>query len=186
MEKAQSVRARFGSFELDLRAGELHVIGDGQPTLLPVQVFQILQILIEHSGDVATREEIKAKLWPNDTIVEFDHSINAAIKKLRKALDDSSDDPKYIETIPRRGYRLMVPVEWTEAVDSAISSLSSRADPEHTRGGGEGPALDSVEEALPKAKLKVGRLTGKVVSHYRVWEVIGGGGRAKPCDEPLR
>ncbi len=105
MEQTQSRRARFGPFELDLRAGELH--GNGAPILLPVQVLQVLQILIERGGELVTREEIRKTLWPNDTIVEFDHSINTAIKKLRKALDDSADEPRYIETIPRRGYRLM-------------------------------------------------------------------------------
>ncbi len=178
MEGTQARRARFAGFELDLQAGELRA--NGGSTLLPEQVFQVLRLLAERQGDVVTRDELKKKLWPNDTVVEFDHGINNTIKRLRKVLGDSPEEPKYIETIPRRGYRLMVPVEWVGPVDSATSqSLSSRADPESAlggRGGGEGPALDSLEEALPKARLQVGRLTGKIVSHYRVLEVIGGGG----------
>ena len=106
-------RVRFGVFELDLRAGELR---QGERTiLLQEQPFQVLLMLVERGGEIVTREEIQKKLWPNDTVVEFDQSINAAIKKLRKALGDSAEEPKYIETLARRGYRLMVPVEWVTA-----------------------------------------------------------------------
>lgn len=109
MKDALPARVRLGAVEVNLRVGELR---EGERTiLLQDQPFQILQMLIERGGELVTREEIKKKFWPNDTVVEFDHSINAAIGKLRRALDDSADDPKYIETIPRRGYRLMVPVE---------------------------------------------------------------------------
>ena len=163
--ETKASRARFGTFELDLRLARLQ--GNGQPIFLQEQMFRVLEILIEHNGDPATREEIKKKLWPNDTIVEFDHGINAVIRKLRKALDDSAEQPKYIETIARRGYRLMVPVEWVGAEDS--SAEESSAPDENSRSG-------SNSDALPKAKLQLGRLTGKVVSHYRVLEVIGGGG----------
>src|ERR1700737_1785333 len=93
----------FGSFKLDLKAGELH--DDGRKVLLQEQPFRVLRTLVENPGEVVTREEIRRKLWPNDTIVEFDHSINAAIKKLRQALDDDADNPEYIETLARRGYR---------------------------------------------------------------------------------
>ena len=79
---------------------------------LPEQPFRILTMLLEHAGEVVTREELQKKLWPNDTIVEFDHSINAAIKRLRDALEDTAENPKYVETVARRGYRLLVAVEW--------------------------------------------------------------------------
>ena len=82
--------------------------------MLQQQPFQVLAMLVERRGEVATREEIRKKLWPNDTVVEFDHAINTAIKKLRQALGDSAENPKYIETVARRGYRLLVPVEWVE------------------------------------------------------------------------
>jgi len=180
MERTQAKRARFAGFELDLRAGELH--GNGEPTLLSAQVLQVLQILIEHDGDIVTREEIKKRLWPNDTIVEFDFGINNTIKNLRRALGDSAEHPSYIETIPRRGYRLLVPVEWISAV--ILSEDSAAADDESK--DLHSPDASSVEkssadssgdsEAPLKAKLKAGSLTGKVVSHYRVLEVIGGGG----------
>lgn len=104
--------ARFGPFNLDLRAGELHK--GGRRIRLQEQPFRILTMLLEHSGEVVTREEVQNRLWPNDTIVEFDHSINSAIKRLRDALGDTAQRPKYLETVARRGYRLLLPVEWVE------------------------------------------------------------------------
>src|SRR5258708_32528107 len=112
-----SERVRFGSFELNLQTGELVANeqgGDGplpQKVLLREQPFQILRILIERLGGIVTRDEIKKVLWPNDTIVDFDRSINVAMAILRKAVADNAENPKYIETLPRRGYRLIVPVE---------------------------------------------------------------------------
>src|SRR5438067_2370309 len=103
----------FGPFNLDLRAGELH--RNGRKVRLHEQPFKILEMLLEHPGEVVTRQEIRSKLWPNDTIVEFDHSINAAIKKVRLALEDSAEEPEYVETVARRGYRLKVPVDWVES-----------------------------------------------------------------------
>ncbi len=182
MKQALQGRARFGVFELDPRAGELH--HDGGSVILQEQQLKVLLMLLGREGEISTREEIKKKLWPNDTVVEFDYGINNTIKNLRRALGDSADDPAYIETIKGRGYRLMVPVQWvgpgSAAADSGEEScgeplseaVSSRAE----RSGAEGPAVDSDSESLPKAMLEVGRLTGKVVSHYRVLEVIGGGG----------
>jgi serine/threonine protein kinase/Tfp pilus assembly protein PilF len=164
MKQALHGRVQFGGFELDPRAGELD--RDGRSLILQEQQLQVLLMLIEHEGEIATREEIKKKLWPNDTIVEFDFGINNTVKNLRRALSDSADEPKYIETIKGRGYRLMVPVEWVRAEDS--SSDDSSSDPS--------ASVESDSEALLTTKLKVGRLTGQVVSHYRVLEVIGGGG----------
>src|SRR5712692_1399674 len=92
---------RFGVFELDLRAGELRK--NGLKVNLQGQPIQILVTLLERPGDVVTREELQKKLWPNDTVVEFDHSINAAIKRLREALGDSADNPRFVETLARRG-----------------------------------------------------------------------------------
>src|SRR5271168_4501023 len=100
----------FGPFELGLEAAELRI--DGRASHLPEQQFQILHMLLLAEGGVVSREEIRKRLWPNDTVVEFDRSINAAIMKLRIALGDTGDKPCFIETLVRRGYRLMVPVEW--------------------------------------------------------------------------
>src|ERR1700754_2913026 len=101
-------RVRFGPFEVDLRTGELC---EGERVIrLQEQPFQILRMLLERDGQLLTREDIQKQLWPNDTVVEFDHSINAAMKRLRQALGDSADNPRYIETLARRGYRLLMPV----------------------------------------------------------------------------
>ncbi len=93
----------FGDFELDVRAGELRK--HGLRLRLQDQSFQILLMLLNRPGEVVLREEIRQKLWPNNTIVEFDHSINAAIKRLRNALGESAEEPRYIETLAKRGYR---------------------------------------------------------------------------------
>ena len=104
---------RFENFELDLRARELRK--NGVSTGLPDQSVKILAMLLERPGEVVLRAEIQKKLWPNDTIVEFDHSINAAMKRLRQALGDSADNPQYIETLARRGYRWIGPEECDQA-----------------------------------------------------------------------
>jgi DNA-binding winged helix-turn-helix (wHTH) protein len=110
MEAIPPRRARFGAFDFDVKTGELH--RGKRRIVLQEQPFRVLSMLVECAGDVATREEIRNKLWPNDTVVEFDHGINRAIRKLREALGDSAENPKYIETVARRGYRLLPPVEW--------------------------------------------------------------------------
>src|SRR5689334_17999569 len=104
---------RFGSFQLDLRARELR--RNGVKLRVPDQSIQVLAMLLEHPGELVTREEVHRKLWPNGTIVEFDHSINAAIKRLRQALEDSAEAPRYVETLPRLGYRFIGAVEPEEA-----------------------------------------------------------------------
>ena len=145
---------RFGVFELDLRARELRK--NGLSTGLPEQSVKILALLLEQRGDVVLREEIRKKLWPNDTAVEFDHGINAAIKRLRQALGDSADNPCFIETLARRGYRWIARME--------ISALSQHGPPP----AAIGPRSD--------ARSRAGNLIGKKVSHYRVLEILGGGG----------
>src|SRR6266446_6586765 len=157
MYTPSSGRVRFGAFELDLSTGELRSIEAPNPNnkvLLREQVFQVLRMLIEREGKIVTREEIKSRLWPNDTVVDFDHSINATIKTLRRALGDSADNPQYIETLARRGYRLMVATEWLESTVGVPRGDASRV------------------ETFPEPS----GLVGKKVSHYRVLEVIGGGG----------
>jgi eukaryotic-like serine/threonine-protein kinase len=169
MKDTLPLRVRFGVFELDLRTGEL-CLGD-EKTLLPGQSLQVLVMLVEREGDLVSREEIKKKLWPNDTIVEFDHSINAAVRSLRRALDDSADQPKYIGTIARRGYRLMVPVEWVSTGDSSGPTPTLFA-----RFGRKGGAPTNQDGVAARMQLAPVGLIGKKVSHYRVLEVVGGGG----------
>src|SRR5262249_22762675 len=92
-------------FELDLRSGELRK--SGRRVRLQAQPFQLLTMMLEHAGEVVTREEACRNLWPNDTFVDFDHSLAEAISKIREALGDSAENPKYIETLPKRGYRFI-------------------------------------------------------------------------------
>jgi serine/threonine protein kinase/DNA-binding winged helix-turn-helix (wHTH) protein/Tol biopolymer transport system component len=180
-------RVRLGAFELDLRAGELRA-AEGK-VMLQQQPFQVLLMLVERRGEVATREEIRKKLWPNDTVVEFDHAINTAIKKLRQALDDSAENPKYIETVARRGYRLLVPVEWVEVVgppgrvapglaQGRVPPSSSIAEPARSEARGSALRTHAAAETGAFAAKTIGaaNLLGKKVSHYRVLEMLGGGG----------
>ena len=153
METSIPSCVRVGAFEFDRKAGELRT--GHRKVRLQEQPFQILLMLVERSGGLVTREEIQKKLWPNDTVVEFDHSIHAAINKLRQAFGDAAEHPKYIETVARRGYRLMVLVERVHA-SSASSPL-------------EVPAT-------PVPEPSASSLSGKRVSHYRVLELLGGGG----------
>jgi TolB-like protein/DNA-binding winged helix-turn-helix (wHTH) protein len=96
---------RFGLFEVDLRAGELRK--NGVKIKLQEQPFRVLVTLLQHIGHVVTREELRRELWPTDTFVDFDHGLNAAVKRLRDALEDSAENPLFIETLPRHGYRFI-------------------------------------------------------------------------------
>jgi cholera toxin transcriptional activator len=100
---------RFGVFELDLSAGELRKNGAKQR--LQEQPFQVLATLLERAGEVVTREELRQKLWPSDTFVDFDHSLNTAVNKVREVIGDSASSPRYVETLARRGYRFIAPVQ---------------------------------------------------------------------------
>jgi len=105
---------RFGPFEFDVHSGELRK----GPTLLkvPYQPIEILKALLERPGALVTREQLRERLWPSDTFVDFEHGLNAAVRRIREALGDSADAPKYIETLPRRGYRFIATVESVSAV----------------------------------------------------------------------
>jgi Tol biopolymer transport system component/DNA-binding winged helix-turn-helix (wHTH) protein len=100
---------RFGAFELDLRVGELRKAG--VRVNLQEQPLKVLECLVERAGELVTREELRQRLWQGDTFVDFEHGVNAAVKRLRETLGDSAETPRFIETLPRRGYRLIAPVE---------------------------------------------------------------------------
>jgi TolB-like protein len=106
-------RIRFGRFGLDARTGEL--TKDGVRLRVPDQSVQILQALIERAGDIVTREELRGRLWPAGTFVDFEHGLNSAVRRLRETLGDSADEPNLIETLPRRGYRFIGVVEPAKA-----------------------------------------------------------------------
>src|SRR6202051_3066026 len=118
---------RFGVFELDLRAAELR--RSGMKVKLQGQPFQVLSLLLEKPGEVVGREEMRKRLWPADTFVDFDHSLNAAIRRLRDALGDSAENPTFVETVARRGYRFLAPVTTTAANgNGGIAVAPSTAD----------------------------------------------------------
>jgi TolB-like protein/DNA-binding winged helix-turn-helix (wHTH) protein len=108
---------RFGSFELNPASGELSK--NGHKIHLPDQAIQILLMLLERPGEIVTREQIQARLWPSGTVVEFDHGINSSIRRLRAALDDSAEQPRYVETLAKRGYRFIFPCE-AEPAESVV------------------------------------------------------------------
>ncbi len=116
--KAQARHLRFGVFEVDLRTGELRK--QGLKVKLPGQPFQVLAMLLERPGELVTREEIREKVWPEGTFIDFEHSINTAVKRLREAFGDDTEHPRYIETLPRRGYRFIAPVEALNASSSPL------------------------------------------------------------------
>ena len=147
---------RFRSFEVDLLTRELR--RDGERIKLPDQSFQILSMLLLRPGELITRAEIQKRLWPNDTVVEFENSIHAAVRRLRLALGDPADAPRYIETLARRGYRWVLPATEMEAQPSRPQPADQNGDVSC----GFGP--DSAY------------LIGRKLSHYRVLEVVGGGG----------
>lgn len=138
--------ARFEGFELDLRTGELRKDG-GTIVRFSEQPLRILIALLEHPGELVLREDLRKRLWPNDTVVEFEHGIGSAVNRLRQTLGDSAENPRFIETLARRGYRWKAPVGWVE---------------------------DNADK--PPATAATRDLIGKRIAHYRVLELLGGGG----------
>jgi TolB-like protein/DNA-binding winged helix-turn-helix (wHTH) protein len=110
---------RFGAFEADVQAGELRK--DGAKVSLQEQPFQVLVALLARPGELVWREDLRQQVWPEDTFVEFDHALNTAVKKIRIALGDCANSPEYVETVPKRGYRFLVPVEVVEDSGSKTS-----------------------------------------------------------------
>lgn len=120
---------RFGVFEIDLAAGELRK--NGAKVRLQEQPFQVLALLLERRGEVVPREELRKRLWPADTFVDFDHSLNTAVNKIREALGDSASSPRFVETVARRGYRFLGPVESVVLVGELPTSKSAGTSPLH-------------------------------------------------------
>ena len=113
----------FSDFEVDLRSGEL--CKHGIRIKLQVQPFHVLRILLEHPGEVVTREELQKRIWPADTFVDFDQGLNNAVKKLREALGDPAEKPRFIETLSKRGYRFIVAVH-NGAANGTLEDTSAR------------------------------------------------------------
>jgi len=124
---SQRGAVRFGVFDVDTRAGEIRK--SGVKLKLQEQPFRVLEVLLEQPGQVVAREELQQRLWPNDTFVDFDNSLNTAVNKLREVLNDSASSPRFVETVPRRGYRFVAPVErWKEPAE-----VQREAAPEQAR-----------------------------------------------------
>jgi DNA-binding winged helix-turn-helix (wHTH) protein len=116
---------RFGVFEVDLAAGELRK--NGARIRLQEQPFQVLAALLQNAGQVVTRDELRERIWPADTFVDFDHSLNTAVNKIRESLGDSASSPRFVETLARRGYRFIAPVEGV----AAAATASTQPGPEY-------------------------------------------------------
>src|SRR5947208_71045 len=114
-----ATKLRFGEFEIDLHSAELQ--HNGNKFILQGQPFQVLAILLKRPGELVTREELKNRLWPVHTFVEFDQSLNKAVNRLRDALEDSAEQPRYVQTIARRGYRLIAPVERPQSTSTPVT-----------------------------------------------------------------
>lgn len=121
---------RFGAFEVDLEAEELRK--NGRKLKLGGQPFQVLAMLLERPGEVVTREDLQQKLWPDGTFVDFDHSLNTAINKIREVLGDSAEDPRFVETIPRKGYRFIAPLEGPRIKTALRAATTSAGSPERS------------------------------------------------------
>jgi serine/threonine protein kinase/Tol biopolymer transport system component len=156
LEPPQGMRVgRFGPYEVNLTTGELRK--HGIRLKLQDQPFQILVLLLARPGKLVTREEIRQRLWPSGTFVDFDNGLNTALSRLREALGDVAERPRYIETLARRGYRWMVPVDWMASRSTDLSGAVS-------------------VEATSEAKVTSNNLIGKKVSNYRILELLGAGG----------
>src|SRR5438309_11074047 len=162
----RQLRVCFGEFEMDEHAGELRK--EGIKVRLQEQPLQILQILLQHPGEVVTREELRKRVWPTDTFVDFDHGINNAIKRLREALGDTAETPRYIETLPRRGYRFVQQIQSNKhrVRSMAVLPLENRSrDPEQEY------FAEGLTEALITTLAKIGEL--RVVSRTSAMQYKG-------------
>lgn len=139
-------RVRFDVWELDLRSREL--ITGSRKIRLNTQPFRLLHLLLKHAGTITTREQIQSQLWADGTNVDFEHGINVAVRTLRRELADSTDNPRYIETIPRLGYRFLIPAEWLP--DPSGEHLTTTRPEEDEGKGGMPAAYSGASEATPK------------------------------------
>src|SRR5579863_6262346 len=149
----------FGVFEVDLKACELRK--HGLRLKLPEQPFQVLSVLLENPGEIVTRDDLRSRLWPGDTFVDFDHGLNNAVMRLREVLGDSSENPRFVETIPRRGYRFIAPVAGPLIPVPSATREEDHGPAQATRQQQiEPPDLDSRSESgITREELSAPRLT---------------------------
>jgi TolB-like protein/DNA-binding winged helix-turn-helix (wHTH) protein/Flp pilus assembly protein TadD len=177
-------KARFGAFTLDVTSGELRKYGT--KLRLGEQPFQILTLLLERRGELVSREELQKRLWPSDTFVDFDHGLNSAMRRLRDALGDEQENPQWVETVPRRGYRFVGEVEWERngaaaaekaKPPSALNEAVGRESPGITKKGnwasiGVAAALVLVLGAWIAWKLEEGRRSANLVAQVKTLAVL--------------
>jgi cholera toxin transcriptional activator len=166
---------RFGVFEVDLAAGELRK--NGARIRLQEQPFQVLAALLQNAGQVVTRDELREKIWPADTFVDFDHSLNTAVNKIREALGDSASSPRFVETMARRGYRFIGPVDVDRGAAAAVPASTTN---EGTRAGAPAPhELNNSAALHPELHVPVPRrglvraLFGLIQVMYLIFYVSG-------------
>jgi TolB-like protein/DNA-binding winged helix-turn-helix (wHTH) protein len=171
-----SRRIQFGAFELDSAAGELRK--HGIKIRLQEQPLQILQQLLEHPGEVVTREELQRHIWPADTFVDFDHGLYSAVQRLRDALGDTAETPRYIETLPRRGYRFIASITNGNGVEPTAAGVTVV------------PASVVPERTAPRRRLGIPMLVGACVIVVALLVALGGSLRerllGKPAVPPIR
>ncbi len=163
---------RFGAFEVNLQAGELRK--NGMRLRLSGQPFQVLAVLIEHAGEVVTREELHSRLWLADTFVDFDHGLNNAVARIREVLCDSSDTPRYVETIPRRGYRFIAPLADARPVIVSPPTAESTISPPHeiTGPGATNPSDGLAEKRFAPTRLRLLLTAAAVIAVFAVGFVL--------------
>jgi TolB-like protein/DNA-binding winged helix-turn-helix (wHTH) protein/Tfp pilus assembly protein PilF len=173
MEKPPSGPTRFGAFEVDLRAGELRK--HGIKIRLQEQPLQILQQLLEHAGEVVTREDLQKRIWPADTFVDFDHGLYSAVQRLRDALGDNAETPRYVETLPRRGYRFIAAVHHGNGFEAKVDTASV-----------EELAFAVPEQLAPRRSLRVPLLVATGVAFVLLFalEFMGGSLRERLLGKP--
>jgi TolB-like protein/DNA-binding winged helix-turn-helix (wHTH) protein len=148
MKMTTAHNAFFGPYSVDLRSGELRKFGI--KVKMGEQPFQILALLLERPGEMVTREELRTKLWADDTFVDFDHGLNSAVQRLRDCLSDTAEKPLWIETVPRRGYRFIAPIE-----SQASAALGSSVLPAGTSSSGLAPAETGVGSRVSGRRAKI-------------------------------
>ncbi|MFZ0643047.1 MAG: winged helix-turn-helix domain-containing protein [Candidatus Acidiferrales bacterium] len=161
---SQGCKYRFGPFELRVQTRELY--NQGVKLKLRPQAYQVLALLLEHAGECVTRDELQKRVWPSNTFVDFENGLNTAIKQLRASLNDSAAEPRYIETLPKLGYRMIVPVKY-EADASAVAGADAERGPEIVQDSESAPSPRNVaipptqQQQQPAAAMAAGRTTAR-------------------------
>src|SRR6202795_4610285 len=164
-------RAKFGAFTLDVTSGELRK--HGTKLRFGEQPFQILSLLLERRGELVSREELHKRLWPSDTFVDFDHGLNSAIRRLRDALGDQQEEPRWVETVPRRGYRFIGEVHWRT---NGAGVTARQPEPQEVQEGAEvehHEAGKTEKRTRKRAGIGVAVAAALVVCAWFAWRVPG-------------